>query len=245
MIVSLFLGIWAGVTIISHYNPFVGLTETLSEFIVKKTLADPANMGIIFFSFCIGGMIGVISRIGGAKSMMSAIFVLVLAFSLKSVITEMGLAAWLVQVTQGVLCGKILPLLIFTLAMVIAFATGTSWGTDSILMPIVIPISASVSNADTAVTPLMLASIGAVLIGAVFGDHCSPISDTTILSSMGSGSDHIDHVKTQFPYALTAAGFTIVFGFIPAGFGFPAWLCIILGMIGMIIFVKKVGKRVE
>lgn len=183
--------------------------------------------------------------VGGTKSMMIAVIILTLAFALKSVITEMQLAEWLVMTTKGVLSGNILPMLTFLIAMVVAFATGTSWGTNSILMPLVIPIAAAVSNATTTVTPLMIASIGAVLTGAVFGDHCSPISDTTILSSMASGSDHIDHVRTQIPYALTAAIFASIFGFIPAGYGFSPWLGLVLGILGMLIFVRIFGKQVS
>jgi Na+/H+ antiporter NhaC len=181
--------------------------------------------------------------IGGVKSMVVAVLILTLAFALKSVVTDMRLAEWLVDVTKGILSGKVLPSLIFVMAMVIAFATGTSWGTNTILMPIIIPIAAAVSNATETVTPLMIASIGAVLTGAVFGDHCSPISDTTILSSMASGSDHIDHVRTQIPYAITAALFAAVFGFILAGFGFPVVSSLILGVIGLFVFVRFVGRK--
>ncbi len=150
--------------------------------------------------------------IAGARTMMAAVIILSLAFALKAVITDMGLAKWLVEVSKGALSGQLLPAITFAIAVIIAFATGTSWGTNSILMPIVIPIAAAVSNAGTEVTPLIISTIGAVLTGAVFGDHCSPISDTTILSSMASGSDHIDHVKTQMPYAVTA-GCLLLFSF--------------------------------
>lgn len=183
--------------------------------------------------------------IGGVKSMLVAVIILALAFALKSVVTDMRLAQWLVDITKGILSGKILPSLVFAIAMVIAFATGTSWGTNTILMPIVIPIAAAVSNATETVTPLMIASIGAVLTGAVFGDHCSPISDTTILSSMASGSDHIDHVRTQIPYAITAALFAVIFGFILAGFGFPVLSSLILGIIALFVFVRFVGRKIN
>ena len=115
---------------------------------------------------------------------------------------EMQLGERLVHVipfSEGGLAVVLLPTLVFVTAMFVAFSTGTSWGTNSILMPIVIPVAANVSGATDAVTPLILACIGSVLTDAVFGDHCSPISDTTILSSSASGSDHIDHVKTQAP----------------------------------------------
>jgi len=177
--------------------------------------------------------------------MVIAVIILSLAFALKSVISDMQLAEWLVEITEGILSGKILPLIVFVVAMLIAFSTGTSWGTNSILMPLVIPIAAGVSGAEGVLTPTIIASIGAVLTGAVFGDHCSPISDTTILSSMASGSDHISHVRTQIPYAVTAAVIAAVFGFIPAGFGVPVWLLLLLGTAAIILFVKFFGHRVE
>jgi Na+/H+ antiporter NhaC len=91
----------------------------------------------------------------------------------------------------------------------------------------------------------MYSSMGAVLTGAVCGDHCSPISDTTILSSTASGSDHIDHVRTQLPYSLTVAGFALVFGYIPTGFGISPWISIVAGIIGLGVFLMVVGKKVE
>ncbi len=188
---------------------------------------------------------GIDSWIKGTKTMVVAVIILTLAFALKGVIDEMGLAKWLVEVTQDSLSGALLPTLTFILAFGVAFATGTSWGADSILMPIIIPIAAAVSGATDMVTPLMISSMGAVLTGAVCGDHCSPISDTTILSSTASGSDHVDHVKTQMPYALTVAGFAIVFGYLPAGLGAPVWVSLILGVIGMAIFVRFVGKQID
>ncbi|HDQ15196.1 MAG TPA: Na+/H+ antiporter NhaC family protein, partial [Sediminispirochaeta sp.] len=162
-----------------------------------------------------------------------------------NVISEMQLAEWLVAVTEGVLSGKILPLIVFLVAMLIAFATGTSWGTNSILMPLVIPIAAGVSGAEGVLTPTIIASIGAVLTGAVFGDHCSPISDTTILSSMASGSDHISHVRTQIPYAVTAALVAAIVGFIPAGLGVPVWILLPIGVLALVLVVRILGRRVE
>jgi Na+/H+ antiporter NhaC len=212
-----------------------------------------------FISSIAVGIIGIISRkftisgsveawIGGAKSMLTAVMILALAFALKAVISEMQLAEWLVAIipfSEGGLAAILLPTLIFLTAMFVAFSTGTSWGTNSILMPIVIPVAANVSGATGAVTPLILACIGSVLTGAVFGDHCSPISDTTILSSSASGADHIDHVRTQAPYALSAAAIAVVAGTIPAGLGLPAWISLILGAVMLILIVKFAGKEID
>ncbi len=188
---------------------------------------------------------GVDSWVAGVKTMLIAVIILTLAFSLKAVITEMQLAEWIVANTKDVLSGMFLPSLTFILAFFIGFATGTSWGTNAILMPIIIPLAVAISGATTEVTTLMYSSMGAVLTGAVSGDHCSPISDTTILSSTASGADHIDHVRTQMPYSMAVAGFALVFGYIPTGFGVSPWICLGLGFVGMIIFLMVVGKRVQ
>ncbi|MDC7241299.1 MAG: Na+/H+ antiporter NhaC family protein [Spirochaetales bacterium] len=186
--------------------------------------------------------------VNGAKSMFMAVIILTLAFALKAVISEMGLAEWLVEIipfTEGGFFVIILPSLIFLTAMFVAFSTGTSWGTNSILMPIVIPVAANASMATGQVTPLMLACMGSVLTGAVFGDHCSPISDTTILSSSASGADHLDHVTTQAPYAATAAVVALILGTIPAGFGISPWISLALGAAVIILFVKFFGKEID
>ncbi len=186
--------------------------------------------------------------VNGAKSMFMAVLILSLAFALKAVISKMQLAEWLVEVIPfeaGGLMVILLPSIVFLTAMFVAFSTGTSWGTNSILMPIVIPVAANVSAATGSVTPLILACIGSVLTGAVFGDHCSPISDTTILSSSASGADHLDHVTTQAPYALTAAAFALVLGTIPAGLGVPPWVSLILGTAGILLFVRFIGKEID
>lgn len=201
------------------------------------------GIGIVKKKFTLSGSIE--SWIAGAKSMFTAVMILALAFALKGVISEMGLDTWLGNLAKNYLNISFLPLIVFLVAMFMAFSIGSSWGTNSILMPIVIPVAAQAASVTGDVTPLMLACMGSVLTGAVFGDHCSPISDTTILSSSASGSDHIDHVKTQMPYAVTAAAFAIVFGFIPAGFGMSPWISLILGSIAIILFVKFFGKRID
>lgn len=198
-------------------------------------------IGIVKRKFSLSSAVD--SWMGGLRSMLIAVVILAFAFALKSVIGEMQLAEWLVAVTGGILSGKVVPLLTFIVAMVVAFATGTSWGTNSILMPLVIPVAAGVSGADGTLTPTIIASIGAVLTGAVFGDHCSPISDTTILSSMASGADHISHVRTQIPYAATAALISGLFGFLPVGFGVPVWFLLPFGAAILILIVRFLGKR--
>ena len=142
-----------------------------------------------------------------------------------------------------------MPLVVFVLAAAVSFATGTSWGTMAILMPLVYPLGHALPleaglSAATALH-IHLASVSAVLAGAVFGDHCSPISDTTILSSLASGSDHVDHVKTQMPYAMTVAGISAICGYLPVGFGLSPWLSLALGVVTVVVVVLRVGKRID
>ena len=181
------------------------------------------------------------TMINGAKSVFGALIILVLAWSLSSVSGELGAAEYLVSMVEAAnVPYQIIPLIIFLIACLMAFAMGTSWGTMGIVTPLAVPIAAHFG-----VEHLMIPTLAAVLTGAIFGDHCSPLSDTTILSSTGSGSDHIDHVRTQIPYAITGAIVAGVFGFIPAALGVSPLISIVLGVLALIVLVKLVGKSTE
>jgi len=175
----------------------------------------------------------------GFKAMLLAMVVLVLAWGINAVCQDLHTAEVIVGFTRNFLLPSLVPTVIFLSASAISFATGTSWGTMAILMPIAIPLSnASGSNA------LLLAGVGSVLAGSIFGDHCSPISDTTIMSSMASGSDHVDHVRTQLPYALAAGFVGILTGTLPVGLGMPVGFSLLLGTGAMVAIVFLAGKRV-
>ncbi len=186
---------------------------------------------------------------GGLKSMLLAVLILTLAWSIGAVTEELRTADFLVQALKGTLSPYWLPVLTFGIASIMAFATGTSWGTMAIMMPIVIPLSFALTLDagfdQVQVTNILYGTISSVLAGAVFGDHCSPISDTTILSSMASASDHIDHVRTQLPYALVIAFVGMLIGDIPTAFGMPNWLALIVGSAVILLIVFVVGKKVE
>lgn len=137
----------------------------------------------------------------GLKLMLLACGILVLAWSLGTVTGDMQLADYIITLIGGNVSFAILPLIIFLFGMFISFSTGTSWGTMAILTPIAIPLAYKITG-DANLAVLMA---GVVFSGAIFGDHCSPISDTTVLASIFAGADHMDHVATQLPYALTAA----------------------------------------
>jgi len=179
--------------------------------------------------------------VDGMKTLVITGVILILAWSLSSTINELGTAAYLIQLLSGSLPEFLLPSLIFVLGSIISFATGTSYGTMGILMPLAIPLAHSM-NPDMG---YIIASTSAVLSGAIFGDHCSPISDTTILSSMGAGCNHLDHVKTQMPYALFTGVITIIFGYIPVGLGLPIYLALPLSLVMIFIGIQVLGKRVD
>jgi Na+/H+ antiporter NhaC len=139
----------------------------------------------------------------GAGGLVSMALVLLLALSLAAVATQLGTGAYVAQVTSGVLPPFLFLPLIFVVSGFVAFSTGTSWGTFAIMLPIAVPAAATLG--------LPLAPfVAAALSGGIFGDHASPISDTTIISSMAAATDHIDHVRTQLPYAAIAGGIAIV-----------------------------------
>ncbi|MEE1129896.1 MAG: Na+/H+ antiporter NhaC family protein [Methanobrevibacter sp.] len=179
--------------------------------------------------------------IGGMKTIVITGVILLLAWSLGGVIGDIGTADYLVGVLKGTIPAWILPSLIFVLGALISFATGTAYGTMSILMPLTIPLAWAVSP-DMG---FVVTATSGVLTGAIFGDHCSPISDTTILSSMGTSCNHIDHVQTQIYYAIFVAIIAIIFGYIPAGFGIAWYICIPVAVVAMYIGLRVIGEKVD
>lgn len=169
------------------------------------------------------------SFLNGARMMVYATLILVSAWAIKAVCDDLGTAPYIVNALEGILSPLILPILTFLVSAFIALCTGTSWGTMGIVVPIVIPLGISVG----APLPIVISS---VLTGAVMGDHCSPISDTTVMSSTFAGSDHIDHVRTQFPYALTAT-FVAVICYLLAGMGIPVIIVLIAGIVLLTLLV--------
>ncbi|MDB8791804.1 Na+/H+ antiporter NhaC family protein [Romboutsia sp. 1001216sp1] len=177
--------------------------------------------------------------IDGMKGLIMTGVILILAWSLSSVIKELGTAKYLVTLLSGTLPNFLLPSVVFILGAIISFATGTAYGTMGILMPLAIPLAHSINPEMS----FIVVSTSAVLTGAIFGDHCSPISDTTIMSSMGAGCNHIDHVNTQMPYALFTAVITVLFGYIPAGLGIPVYIVLPIALLATFIGIHVLGKK--
>ncbi len=167
---------------------------------------------------------------GGITTLFEAAGILILAWSIKAVCDDLGTGMAMVAIVGDSLPAVALPFIIFLLSGAVAFATGTSWGTMALVLPVAAPLSATISGDAI----IVLASMGAVLDGAIWGDHCSPISDTTVLSSTACGCPHLEHVRTQLPYAtlaMTAAG---LLGYLAYALGLPIVICY-LGGIGMLI----------
>ncbi len=176
----------------------------------------------------------------GCKDVVFILMILVLAWALGAVCKKVGTAAYIVSLAKGNLPATMVPALIFCIGGLISFATGSSWGTFAILMPLAVPMAHGLDAP-------MLATIGAVLSGGLFGDHCSPISDTTLLSSIGASCDHLDHVRTQIPYALTVALASFIAYVVTGYYNTPAVLGVAVGLVlvFLVIFGKIWGNRLH
>ncbi|HJM96089.1 MAG TPA: Na+/H+ antiporter NhaC family protein [Candidatus Marinimicrobia bacterium] len=188
------------------------------------------------------------SWVNGVRSMVMACIILVLAWTIGSVCKDLHTAEYLVSISSNVLTPNMLPFITFGTAAAISFSTGSSWATMSILVPVVVPMALHLMTLDpnaVVESPVFLATFASVLSGSVFGDHCSPISDTTILSSTASASDHIDHVKTQMPYALTVGVLAMTLGCLGVGFGVPVSVILITGSVILFVIIRYVGQPVR
>jgi Na+/H+ antiporter NhaC len=187
--------------------------------------------------------------IGGVKSMTMAFVILVLSWSIADVCSALDTSGFMVAALSDNVAPGLLPALVFLFASATAFATGTSWGTMGILIPLAVPTAYGLAQGagfdSGEAHAVLLGAVSAVLAGAIFGDHCSPISDTTVLSSMASGCDHVDHVRTQLPYALVVAGVAMLLGYLPAGFGVSPFICLLVGAAALAVTVRWVAHPVS
>lgn len=196
----------------------------------------------------LGETIGTLTT--GFKTMLPALIILTLAWSLAATTENLHTANFLTTSLQDSLNPYLLPAIIFILAALISFSTGSSWSTMAILYPIAIPTTWAISQglAPDVAMELLLNVIAVTLAASVLGDHCSPISDTTILSSLASDCNHIDHVRTQLPYALTVGAFSIVANTVSTMLGGGWLICtalLLLSLVGLYLIVLRVGKTVE
>ena len=174
----------------------------------------------------------------GITGVYYAIAILILAWAIKEVCTDAGTSTYLTAALSPLLSPGLLPVLIFGLASLVAFSIGTSWTTMAILIPTVVPLAHALGG-----LPLTVLAAAAVLDGAIFGDHCSPISDTTVMSSIASSCDHLDHVKTQLPYALTTMGVAALLGYLGTALLYPHWVGLGLGLGAILGILFTFGKN--
>ena len=230
--------IWTGgffegenfVTAFSNSDASVGLAVG-SAFALVITIALYVSRKVLGFKECMDCIPE------GFKAMVPAIMILTFAWTLKAMTDSLGAAEFVAAIIKGSASGivNLLPAIIFLVGCFLAFATGTSWGTFGILIPIVV-------DAFQATNPtLMTIAISACMAGAVCGDHCSPISDTTIMASAGAQCNHVNHVSTQLPYAVSVAAISFI-TYIVAGFVQSAWISLPIGIVltlGYLIVMKK------
>jgi Na+/H+ antiporter NhaC len=185
----------------------------------------------------------------GARFMLTGIVLLVLAWAIAGVASVLQTAPYLISVLGDTLSPYLLPCIIFLLAAGAGFASGSSWGVMAILMPLVIPLCWAVLEAnniaDAQHMHILYSSIACVLTGAVWADHCSPISDTTVLSSLATGCNHMDHVATQLPYALLGGTVAMLVCTVPAGYGLPWWLLIPSAVVVLFTVHRFLGKPTD
>ena len=251
LILGTFAGIYwtgkAGLPATASLLDIVGNGNSYQAMLWSSTLAVMTAIGMSLVTRSLRLEEALNAWMEGLKVLVPAVIILTLAWSLAGVNEALHTAEFLSTTLSGQIAPALLPTLIFVLAASMAFATGSSWGVMGILIPLAVPLAWAVlapTGVDVASSPIFLASTAALLSGAVWGDHCSPISDTTILSSMASGCDHIAHIKTQIPYALTVGIVAILAGSLPTGFGMPVWLCLTTGVAVLVGIIVIFGKPV-
>jgi len=194
------------IIIVVNTGTFIWYEKTL---ILESFLLAVMVLGVVLWIQRVDTLLGIMKCVySGMKGVMPAVMILALAYCINTVSKEMQTAQYVINISEGWLQAAWLPMLLFIISGFISFATGTAWGTYAIMVPIALPMAYGFSGGN--IDMLVLSSLSAVVGGGIFGDHCSPLSDTTVLSSLGSACDHIDHVKTQLPYTLTVAALVSV-----------------------------------
>ncbi len=200
-------------------------------------LAGALVASLVAARWGLGGRAQVAAAGRGAVGVAEALAVLALAWTAAGGIRDTGADDYLLSALDGRLGAAWLPVSTFLVAAATSFATGTSFGTMGILLPLVVPLAAGLDGGFA-----LVPTVGAVLSGAIFGDHASPISDTTVLSATGAGTDLVTHVRTQLPYALLAGGVAVGVGYIPAGFGVSPWLSLAVGTALLVGALRVFGQ---
>lgn len=187
---------------------------------------------------------GIKAWLHGAEALMPTIVILLLAWSLADVVKNLGTVYYVVEIISAGVPAFLVPSLIFVCCCLISFASG-SYGCMFMVMPMAIPIASAVVGAEnlSGDSSFLLLCVASVLSGSIFGDHCSPMTDCTVLAALGSGCNIMEHVRTQLPYAMTVAAVTIVFGTLLTALGMSVWLSLALGCAAMAALLLVIGKK--
>ena len=250
LIVALLIGLY-----VTGYGEGKSISDIIGDASAYKAMMWASLMGAVTAAVLTVGQ-GILNAhetvdawYGGVRAMLFAMIVLLLAWALSAVTGHLHTAEYLVTILADTLPVALVPATVFVLSAITAFTTGTSWGTMGILMPLVVPLCWAVMTVngvnDAAHMHILYSAIACNLAGAVWGDHCSPISDTTVLSSMASGCDHIEHVRTQLPYAVLVGAVGIGVGTIPGGYGFPPLLSLLIGVAILIAVLRYFGRKAD
>ena len=225
----------------------VGAADPFKSLIWASFVGSATAIGLAVGQGILSVVEAVEAWVGGMRAMMLAMIILVLAWSLGGVTEALGTGPYLAALLQDTLPIRLLPVLVFVTAAVISFATGSSWSTMSILFPVVIPLAvamgAGVGFDSGNHYTVLLGVVSSIMAGSIFGDHCSPISDTTVMSSMASGCDHADHVRTQLPYALTVGVVAMLLGDIPTAYGLNPAISLVAGLAILYAILRFFGRR--
>jgi Na+/H+ antiporter NhaC len=220
-------------------------SEAVSDNSATILLGGSVAGAVVAFTMAVGGgaltvreTLGAFA--GGLKTLFEAAGVLILAWAIKSVCDDLGTGLAMVALVDDALPPTLLPLAVFGLSGAVAFATGTSWGTMALVLPVAAPLSVALSGEPL----IVLACLGAVLDGAIFGDHCSPISDTTVLSATATGCPLMDHVRTQMPYAIATMAVAGSVGYYGVVAGMPVWLCYVVGLAMLLMILWLFARPV-
>ena len=251
LVLGLTLGwiLWVGTEDMASFSFF-----SLADWKLVMDAASDSITTILLVSSLAGGVLAIILAISqrlltvgealsaywrGIHEIIGAAAILILAWAIKEVCSNLGTGMAMVALVGDSVPGVVLPLTVFVLSGAVAFATGTSWGTMALVLPVAAPLAATISGEPL----IVLACLGAVLDGAIWGDHCSPISDTTVLSSTACGCPHLSHVRTQLPYAFLAMGAAGFVGYLGVAVGLPIVVSYPIGIgvmaVGLLVFGKN------
>lgn len=225
----------------------VGAADPFKSLIWGSFIGSVAALGLAVGQRVLTLQQAIEAWIGGMRAMLLAMIILVLAWSLGGVTEALGTGPYLSAVLGESLPIQLLPVLVFVIAAVTSFATGTSWGTMAILFPVAVPLAvdmgAGVGFGGGEQYSILLGVVSSIMAGSIFGDHCSPISDTTVMSSMASACDHVDHVRTQLPYALIVALVGMAVGDIPTAFGLNPAISLVVGLVLLYGILRIFGRH--